>query len=182
MRARGISGAWPTGGSRAEDGLLASVMMAARPPVELGLTMALRRAARLRPEVFDRLGAFRDAAFLIAPSDLPVAFRLAPRATLGRVTVVRKDDPGPFAARIAGPLAELLGLFDGSLDADAAFFGRRIDVEGDTGAVVALHNTLEAADMSLAELLGLPRFGRRLADRGLDLLLRAARRAAPAEG
>ncbi|MDO8297248.1 MAG: SCP2 sterol-binding domain-containing protein [Caulobacter sp.] len=182
MRAKGIPRARPGAGARAGDGFLAGAMMVARPPVELALTAALRRAARVRPEVFDRLGRFRDAAFLIAPSDLPVAFRLTPRAAGGRVTVVRRGDPEPCAARISGPLVELLGLFDGSLDADAAFFGRRIDVDGDTGAVVALHNALEAADMSLAELLGLPRFGRRLADLGLDAMLRAARRARPAEG
>jgi predicted lipid carrier protein YhbT len=181
MRARGIPSGKPNRGGRAEAPLLTAAMMAARPPVELALTAALRRAARLRPEIFDRLGPVRDMAILIAPSDLPVAFRLAPRAAGGQVTVVRRSDPGPFAARISGPLAELLGLFDGSLDADAAFFGRRIDVEGDTGAVVALHNALEAADMSLADLLSLPRFGRRLADRGLDALLRAARRAGPVE-
>ena len=182
MRARRNFGARPGGGGRPGRAFLATAMIAARPPVELALTMALRRAARLRPEVFDRLGPVRDLAIIIAPSELPVAFRLEPRAALGRVTVVRKSDTGPCAACISGPLAELLGLFDGSLDADAAFFGRRIDVEGDTGAVVALHNALEAADMSLADLLGLPRFGRDLADRGLSALLRAARRARPAEG
>lgn len=182
MRARGIPGAGPRAGARSGDGLLTASMMAARPPVELALTAALRRAARVRPEVFDRLGPFRHAVFVIAPSDLPVAFRMTPRAAGGRVAVVRRGDTGPCAARISGPLAELLGLFDGSLDADAAFFGRRIDVDGDTGAVVALHNALEAADMSLAELLGLPRFGRDLADLGLGALLRLARRARPVAG
>ena len=149
--------------------------MAARSPVDLVLSAAVRRVARCAPGVFERLGEFQSCAFLIAPTELPVAFRLEPNPVAGRVRVVRRTDRGPFAARIAGPLAELLGLFDGSLDADAAFFNRSIQIEGDTGAVVALHNTLEAADLSLADLLGVP-FGRRLVNGGFHVLLSVARR------
>ena len=59
-------------------------------------------------------------------------------------------------------LPALLGLgagdvvVDGGGDADSAFFTRRIRIEGDTAAVVALHNTLEAGELTLADLLGLP--------------------------
>jgi predicted lipid carrier protein YhbT len=57
----------------------------------------------------------------------------------------------------------LLALFDGRCDADSAFFSRRIRVDGDTRAVVALHNTLEAAELTLADLLGVgPPFRDRL--------------------
>lgn len=182
MRARGIPGARPSGRGPTRTRLLAGAMIAARPPVELALTAALRRAGRLRPDIFERLDGIGDGAFLIAPSELPVAFRLTPRVRTGSVRVVRRDDPGPFLARISGPLMELLGLFDGSLDADAAFFSRRIDVAGDTGAVVALHNALEAADLSMADLLGLPSRGRVLAGRGLAALLNVVRHVAPVEG
>lgn len=182
MRARGIPGARPLGQGKIPTRLLAGAMIAARPPVELALTAALRRAGRLRPDIFERLDSVGDGAFLIAPSELPVSFRLTPRARTGQVRVVRRDDPGPFLARISGPLMELLGLFDGSLDADAAFFSRRIDVTGDTSAVVALHNALEAADLSMADLLGLPSRGRVLAGRGLAALLNVVRHVAPAEG
>lgn len=130
--------------------------MALRPPVELALTAALRRVARLRPEVFERLGVAADAAFVLQPTDFPVAFRLTPTAERGRVRVVRRGEGAPFAARISGPLATLLAMFDGSGDADSAFFSRRIKVEGDTQALVALHNTLEAAELTLADILGLP--------------------------
>ncbi|MDO8802340.1 SCP2 domain-containing protein [Phenylobacterium sp.] len=133
----------------------AGVLMALRPPVEWLLSSALRRVAQRRPEVFERLGAFGDAAFLIAPDGSPVAFRLAPEGAAAGVQVRRRDDRSPCAARIEGPLGALLGLFDGSQDADAAFFSRAIRVSGDIEAVMALHNTLEAADLTLADLLGL---------------------------
>ena len=153
---------------------LAWPMMALRAPVELALGRALRRVGRRQPEVFERLTAFRTATFLIVPTGWPVAFALSPRPD-GEVKVVRRDAPGSFAARIEGRLEDLLDLFDGSLDADAAFFNRAVEVEGDTSAVVALHNALEAAELSMADLLGLP-FGGPGFDDGMRALRRAAHR------
>lgn len=144
-------------------------------PVGLLLSAALRRVARRNPPVFERLGAFQRAAFLIVPDESPVAFRLEPDPRRGRVTVVPRHDAAPVTARIVGPLAELLSLFDGSQDADSAFFARTIAVEGDTSAVLALHNTLEAAELSLSDLLGACDFVRAPVDRALARLLRAAR-------
>jgi predicted lipid carrier protein YhbT len=129
--------------------------MAFRRPVEATLGRALGRITLRQPEVFERLAGFQNATFLIAPSGWPVAFALSPRPN-GAVKVVRADRPGMFAARIEGRLEDLLGLFDGRLDADSTFFNRAIQIEGDTAAVVALHNALEAADLSLADLLGSP--------------------------
>lgn len=134
----------------------ADLMMGARPPVELLLRTAIRRLARERPETFERLGRFREAAFVLAPDELPIAFRVTPSGQQTQVAVVRSTDIRPCAARISGRLSDLLNLFDGSLDADAAFFSRRVRIEGETEAVVALHNTLEAAEFTLADLLGLP--------------------------
>lgn len=126
-----------------------------RPPERL-LTSALRSLGRRRPEVFERLGIANDSALIVAPTDFPVAFRLRPAHGQGEVEVVRHSDARPSAARISGPLAVLIGLFDGACDADAAFFARRIRITGDTRAVVALHNTLEAAELTMADLLPLP--------------------------
>ena len=143
-------------------------------PLNLVLGAALRRIARDAPDVFDRLGPHRRSAFLIAPEGLPAAFRLEPDPHHGRVTLVAQDDPRPVAARIAGTLPDLLALFCGAEDADAAFFHRRVEVEGDTAAVVALHNALEAADLGLADLIGAPRAIRPRLNTGLAALVRAA--------
>ena len=144
-------------------------------PLDAVLGAALRRVARENPAVFERLGVYREAAFLIAPTGAPCAFRLEPAAGLGRVTAVRADDPTPVAATIRGPLVELVALFAGVYDADAAFFARRIEVEGDTGAVVALHNALEAAELGLGDLVGAPRGLRPHVNAGLSALLGLAR-------
>lgn len=145
----------------------------ARRPVEILLTASLRGVARRQPEAFDRLGPVRHATIRINPVDLPVAFEMRPNGELGSIRVVRpNDDVNSASARISGPLLTLLALFDGRGDADGAFFQRCIDVDGDTAAILALHNALEASELTMADILSLPR---RL-DPPLQTLLAIARR------
>lgn len=148
-------------------------------PLEVVLGATLRRVAGENPAAFDRLGAYRDAAFLIIPNGAPVAFRLEPAGRQGRVTVVQPDDPRPVAASVRGPLVDLIALFAGVYDADAAFFARRIEVDGDTSAIMALHNALEAADLGVGDLIGAPRHFRPRLNASLAALLTLARARAP---
>lgn len=164
---RGRDGPDPGGGDVA-----AGVLMLMRHPVEFFLSRALRRIAVRRPDVFERLGPWREATVVVAPSDFPVCFRLRPDGVRGTVQVIRHDDPAPSAARVSGALATLLDLFDGDGDADSAFFSRRVFIAGDTAAVVALHNTLEAAGLSLADILGVDPRLRGPVIRGLGRLRR----------
>ena len=133
-------------------------MYRARRPVETLLTASLRGVARRQPEAFERLGPVRHATIRISPADLPIAFEMRPDGVAGSIRVVRPDsDDGAASARISGPLLTLLALFDGRGDADGAFFQRRIDIDGDTAAIIALHNALEASELTMADILGLPR-------------------------
>lgn len=120
------------------------------------LTLAVRRAARVAPRAFARLGDWRASVFVIAPAGFPVVFVLEPTGPEGRIRVVPAGQAPAATARISGPLWLLLGVFDGSLDADAAFFRRDIRIEGDMEAMIALHNATEAADLRLADLLPAP--------------------------
>lgn len=159
-------------GRRARD-LIASAALA--PPSQI-LTQAVRRLARRRPDVFTRLGVHQGKRYLIRPTDLPIGFVLFPCGATARVRI---GHPGSLDAdvRIEGPLSDLLSLFDGSLDADAAFFSRRLRVEGDTAAMMALHNAIEAAELRLGDLIVAPPPIRALFGAGLDF---AARRRASA--
>lgn len=141
---------------RTEPTRLRRLLYRTRAPAEAVLTAALRRVARTRPAAFERLGDMRRATIRVAPTDFPAAFDLYPDGEAGRVEVARPGAPVAVAARITGPLLTLLALFDGRGDADGAFFQRRIQVEGDTSAVLALHNALEASELTLADILGLP--------------------------
>lgn len=130
----------------------------ARRPAEMLLTASLRSVARRKPGAFDRLGAVRRAVIRIRPADLPVDFEMRPDGEAGSVRIVRPDsNAGAASATISGPLLTLLALFDGRGDADGAFFQRLIDVDGDTAAVLALHNALEASELTMADILGLSR-------------------------
>ena len=159
-----MTGARRQGGRSRWETLIARPILL--PPSAL-LTFSLRRLARAHPEAFARLGEYARSLYLIAPTDLPLAFCLRPAGVEGEIRLVSAKNAPEAAVRVRGPLLDLLQLFDGALDADAAFFSRRIHVEGDTSAVVALHNALEAADLTLADLIGAPRPARDVVNRGL---------------
>jgi predicted lipid carrier protein YhbT len=155
---------------------LSEMLYQTRGPAEAVLTASLRRLARAKPDAFDRLGPVRKGAVRVAPTDLPIAFDILPNGTAGSVRVVRPAAPVPAdTARISGPLKTLLAIFDGGGDADSAFFQRQIQVEGDTAAVLALHNALEACEVTLADLIGVPTRLRPLAERLGKFFLRGDR-------
>jgi len=125
-------------------------------PAALMLTASLRRLARERPDVFERLGAARQARILICPAGLPVAFLVCPDGDRGSVRLVPASAPAACEARIEAPLDLLLQLMQGSEDGDAAFFAAELWIEGETASVLSLRNAIEEAEMTLADLLPLP--------------------------
>lgn len=161
---------------RLRDVAIEKTLIALRTVPERLLARGVRDLRRRRPEVFERLGPVADTSIDIVPSNLPIRFRLRLTDTCRPVAVVGRDAEGPCAASIAGPLPLLLEVLDGRSDADAAFFSRRLVVTGDTQTVVGLHNTLEAAELAPADLVGAPPALRgavnALARRGLDWLNR----------
>ena len=82
---------------------------------------------------------------------LPFVLVLTPRAELPQLTLHRRHAQPPFDACIAGTLANLLEMIDGSIDGDALFFSRALRVTGDTEAVVALRNALDDFEGSALE-------------------------------
>ena len=147
-----------------------------RLPLSLFLTHRIRRLAYRRPEVFERLGHTTSISLMIDPIDLPIRFRVLFAGPRSRVDVFGDDDPAGTTAQVRAPLLVLLGLLDGTYDADALFFSRDLAIEGDTEAVLAVRNAIEAADIRPAELVGmagpLARIVDRAADQGLALLRR----------
>ncbi|MGA2893493.1 MAG: SCP2 sterol-binding domain-containing protein [Xanthobacteraceae bacterium] len=120
--------------------LLAGVPLALLQPI---LSHIATHVARSRPELFARLGAHVDKLFLIDPIDLPFVLLLQPNARRPQLTASRRLPPPRHDAAIAGTFLDLLGMMDGSLDGDALFFSRDLQVSGDTEAVVVLRNALD---------------------------------------
>ena len=125
------------------------------PPLGFVLTRAVRQLARQRPDLFERLDCYKRTHFIIDPIDIPHVFRLIPNGEHATVELFARKKAPEGAAHISGPLVVLLGLVDGSYDGDALFFTRDLVIEGDTDAVLALRNTMEEADLTPAEFLGL---------------------------
>ncbi|WP_406648151.1 SCP2 domain-containing protein [Aliisedimentitalea scapharcae] len=125
-------------------------------PLSLSLTAYAKSVAKHHPGLFRRLGEHANARFLLDPTDLPFAILLEPRQGSPKVTVTRKS--GGEDAKIAGPMAALLGLVHGAYDGDALFFSRDLVVQGDTAAALALRNAVDDAELDMTqELSNLPR-------------------------
>lgn len=119
-------------------------------PLAWAVDRVIQSIAKRHPRLFQRLGPHTNKRFRIEPTDLPFVFALEPHPDAPRLTVHRARSRWPHQARIAGPLAALLGLLHGAYDGDALFFSRDIVIEGDVEAVLALRNALDDAELDLA--------------------------------
>ena len=117
-------------------------------PLSIALSGFARDLATRHSAMFRRLGRYGHARFVLDPTDLPVSMLLEPRGGKPRVHLSRRQLHGD--ARIAGPLAGLLGLVHGVYDGDALFFSRDLVIEGDTAAVLALRNAIDDAELDLS--------------------------------
>lgn len=114
--------------------------------VSAAMTRFARRLLRRHPRLPERLGEFRSRRFAIVATDIPLCFLIDLRGA-GRVMLMAPDTPAD--ARISGRLAALIGMVHGVWDGDALFFSRDLSVEGDTAAVLALRNAIDAAEVDL---------------------------------
>ena len=141
---------------RAPRAAAAAARVLPRAPLEAMLNRLAPGIAARHPGLFRRLGAHAAKTYAIDPTDLPLVFLLTPRPggdaeAPPAVRVARAAPPaGVAAARIAGPLAALLGMLHGAYDGDALFFSRDVVFEGDTEAAVALRNAIDDAELDLA--------------------------------
>ena len=111
----------------------------------------MARSVRNRQAGFlDRLGPHADAVIAIAPTDLPLVFRIQVSAR-DPVSVLRTTTPCRCDARVTAPLFNLLAMLHGIQDGDALFFSRDLVIEGDMSAVLAFRNALDAEEIDLAE-------------------------------
>ena len=125
-------------------------------PLELVARRLLANAMAARPTFASRLGEHAGRTFAIDPVDCPFVFLFAPEAGRASLRVVRNLSAA-YDARIAAPLVVLLGMIDGTYDGDALFFSLDLVIEGDTGAVLALRNAIENAELEPSLVLGLPK-------------------------
>lgn len=145
-------------------------------PLGQALTFAVRRFARRKPAMFDRLGDYGRCSFLIAPTDLDFAFLVVPDGARAEVRTLTRRHGVEADVTVKGPLLVLLGLLDGTFDGDALFFNRTIDVAGRTDALVAFRNAIEDAELKPSDFVGLKGEIAGLLDkwvfRGLDMARR----------
>jgi predicted lipid carrier protein YhbT len=129
-------------------------------PIEIVPLWLLERVAKTifagvlkaHPDLFERLGSYRQTRYCFSPLDLPLHFTVIP--VTQTLIVSRREQPPSADARIEGPLVLLLGLLEGRCDADALFFSRDLSVSGDMEAMLALRNALDDSAIDLPRELG----------------------------
>lgn len=126
-----------------------------REPVEVLLSELIKRLVARRPDLLRRLGAVTKVPIAVVPDDLPHGFLLSLHPDNPSVKIRDKAGLVSAEAVVRAPLLDLLGVLDGTYDGDALFFSRDLRVEGRTEYVLALRNTLEDAELTPGEFLGL---------------------------
>ncbi|WP_269586046.1 ubiquinone anaerobic biosynthesis accessory factor UbiT [Roseibium sp. Sym1] len=126
-----------------------------RRPIEVLLSEMVRRLTTRRPDLLRRLGSVANVPIAVSPDDLPHAFLITLGPERPSVRICDKDRISSAEAVVRAPLLDLLGVLDGTYDGDALFFSRDLRIEGKTEFVLALRNTLEEADLTPGEFIGL---------------------------
>ena len=123
--------------------------------LDFTIVRLINQMVAAHPQLNDRLERHADAVFLLDPTDLPVLFRVQPSAP-APVRSLRR--PCPCDVHIRAPMAAFLSMLHGAQDGDALFFSRELAIAGDTEAVLALRNAIDAAEIDLtadfAQLFG----------------------------
>lgn len=99
------------------------------------------------PDLFDRMGPYRNCSFSFTPTDLSLVFFVKPAGP--GLSLRRKGAAVGADAGVEAPLVMLLALLEGRCDADALFFSRDLQVTGDMEAILALRNALDDCDINL---------------------------------
>lgn len=143
---------------RATAPVLVSILMRPLPlqPLQLLLSSLTARLASRNAAMFSRIGEHALKKFGIVPTDMPFAFILRPAPECPALNVVRRLDADDADAVIRGPLMSLIALAEGRADGDALFFSRELLIEGDIGAVLALRNAIDDAQLDIAVELTAP--------------------------
>jgi predicted lipid carrier protein YhbT len=140
---------------RASAGLPALLTCALRPlptaPLQRVLQNLSDSIVARHPGLLDRLGADGARRFGIDPLDLPFALVIEVRDGAVRLSVVAHLDDQGLDARITGNLLAFLDLVEGREDGDALFFSRDLTIDGDVGAVLALRNAIDNAELDLPQ-------------------------------
>lgn len=100
------------------------------------------------PSIIERLQIIEDKKFLISPTDLPFAIIITFLKN-EIISVATKDENIETDVKIYGSISSLVKMLNGEVDGDALFFSRDLTIEGDTEALLALRNSMDADDINI---------------------------------
>lgn len=118
--------------------------------VQAALDRIVSHIHRDKPRLFARMGLASTKTILIDPVDMPFVVHMLPDNDKPDMRAYRRGAAPEADARITGTFAGLFRMLDTQLDGDALFFSRDLKVSGDLEVVVALRNSLDDVEGSIA--------------------------------
>ena len=106
------------------------------------------------PRVFEKIAKEQtdeEFDYIIDAIDLPFVFYLKPSVNAPILRLIKRDENIVATAVLRGSFVDMLKMFEGKLDGDAAFFSKVFVLEGSTVAVLALRNAVDSQSMNIVE-------------------------------
>ncbi len=121
------------------------------------LRYAMQTMVTKHSDLFTRLNEEEsNLDFIIDAKDIPFNFYMKPNVEKPILLAIKKENNIEAKAVIKGTLEDFLLMLEGKLDGDAAFFSKRLQIEGKTEYVVALRNAIDSVDVNVLEDLITP--------------------------
>ncbi len=125
--------------------------------IQMFLRYCMKTMVENHRDLFTRLNSEEDSLdFIIQVKDLPFDFYMKTNLENPILLAIDKENNIEADAYIKSSLQDLLLMLEGKLDGDAAFFSKKLNIEGKTEHVVALRNALDSVEINVLEDLVAP--------------------------
>jgi predicted lipid carrier protein YhbT len=102
------------------------------------------------PKIFNKISSdSKDVLIAISPVDIPYIFMIIINNHKPDMFVVKSNSKIYFDAKITGNLKDLLMLFEGKIDGDAAFFSQKLKIEGNTTLILKIRNAIDSEEIDI---------------------------------
>lgn len=119
------------------------------PVIQFFLNYSMQKMHKKYPRIFEKFDNSTDNTFLIIPTDLPFNFKLTIDPQHPTLKLVNNNYDETVSASIKASIENLLKMFEGNLDGDAAFFSKELIIEGSTAAIVTLRNAIDSEEIDV---------------------------------
>jgi predicted lipid carrier protein YhbT len=117
--------------------------------VNNAIAIILNNINRSHPNLMRRLSALNGKTLLFIPTDTAYNFLAHMQNDRFCLQYISRNKITETSVRVTGRIIDLFKIVQGQCDADALFFSREIEIEGDVEAIVILRNAIESENINI---------------------------------